>query len=476
MQLNKRYMMPALPGLLVIAAVTGLLRSGQGDLPAIPELVVEGFSKPVQDQILVARAQLLEAPRDVQRNLGLGKLLHAYKLLPPAIQCYQRARRLAPGDYATAYLLGIAQVQSGDDAGAIANLRAALTLNPAYAPARQRLGEVLYKTGALTEARTLFEALLAEQPDSAWARYRLAQVLAALDDPEGAIGNYRRAIELYGDFGAAHYALALASRDRGDTSLAQAHMTRYRTHPEQTPPYEDPLLESLDALDISARAQVRRAGQLEHAGQVMEALLALQRAVQVEPQSVEAHSQLIRLYHRLNDAGRAEQHYRAVTAIEPNAVMANLEYGTLLAEQGRFADAATAFEKVLTADPDHSDAHTLLGQAREELQQPEEAERQYRLALDSDPNNRRAALLLGHLLMLAGRQAEAEPLLSLAGEGERSDTAFYLQRIAQVYHEVGENERALAVLEQARTRASAQGQQRLLDEITRTQTQWQSGQ
>jgi hypothetical protein len=45
-----------------------------------------------------------------------------------------------------------------------------------------------------------------------------------------------------------------------------------------------------------------------------------------------------------------------------------------------------------------------------------------------------------------------------------------------VYHEAGEKERALAVLEQARTRASAQGQQQLLDEITRTQAQWQSGQ
>ena len=77
---------------------------------------------------------------------------------------------------------------------------------------------------------------------------------------------------------------------------------------------------------------------------------------------------------------------------------------------------------------------------------------------------------------LAGRHAEAEPLLSLAGEGERSDTAFYLQRIAQVYYEAGDNERALAVLEQARIRASAQGQQRLLEEITRTQTRWQAGQ
>jgi tetratricopeptide (TPR) repeat protein len=476
MQQIKRYLIPALLGLLVIAAAAGLLRPAQPGLPAIPALAVGEFSKPVQEQILAARARLLEAPLDAQRNLDLGRILHAYKLLPPANQCYRRARRLQPGDYATAYLLGIAQAQSGDDAGATDNLRAALALNPDYAPARLRLGEVLFKNGALAEARTLFEALLAQQPDSAWAHYRLAQVMSALDDPQGAIDNYLRAIELYGDFGPAHYALALACRDRGETGLAQSHMARYRQHPEQTPPHVDPLMEAVESLDMSAMAQVRRARQLESADRMREALQALEQAVAVEPQSVEAHSHLVRLYHRLNDAGRAEQHYRAVTAIEPNTVMANLEYGALLAEQGRIADAAAAFEKVLAADPDHSTAHTLLAQAREELQQPAEAERHYRLALDSDPNNRRAALLLGRLLLLADRHAEAELYLAQAGQGEDSDGAFYLQRIAQVYYEAGERERALATLEQARAQAELLGQQRQLDEIMQTKTRWQGAQ
>jgi len=473
MQQTKRYWIPAVLGLLVIAAWAGLQPPEEDGLPAIPALAVDEFSQPVQEQIQAARTRLLELPRDAQRNLQLGEILHAYKLLPPAIACYQRARRLAPGEYETAYLLGIARMQSGDDAGAIASLRAALTLNPDYAPARLRLGEVLFKTGELAEAQTLFKALLAQQPDSAWASHRLAQVLTAQGDAEGAISRNRRAIELYEDFGPAHYALALAYRDRGDTELARLHMARYRAHPEQSPPHVDPLLEALDALDISATARVRRAKRLEQSGRAMEALLALQQAVKVEPQSIEAHSQLVRLYHRFNDAERAGQHYRAVTALAPNAVMANLEYGTLLAEQGRFEDAAAAFEKALVADPDHSRAHTLLAQAREEMQQPAEAERHYRLALDSDPNNRRAGLLLGRLLMQADRDAEAEPWLAMATQGDDSNRAYYLQAVAQVYHETGQRERALDLLEQARVQATAQGRQQLLKEIMQAQSQWQ---
>jgi tetratricopeptide (TPR) repeat protein len=466
----------ALPGLLVIAAITGFLQPGDTDLPDIPELTIGEFSAPVREQIMAARNQLLEAPRDARRNIHLGKILHAYKLQSPAIRCYQRARHLQPGDYETAYLLGIALAQSGDDAGATANLRAAVSLNPDYAPARLRLGEVLFKSGELAEAQTLFEHLLDGEPDSAWAYHWLAQVLSATGDAEGAIDNNRRAVELYADFGPAHYALALAYRNRGDTGQAAAHMARYRQHPKQTPPHVDPLLESLAALDISATAHVRRAKRLERTGQTGEALAALKQAIAVEPQSIEAHSQLIRLYHRLKDADGVERHYRAVTAIEPNAVMANLEYGTLLAEQGRFADAAAAFEKVLTANPGHSTAHALLGQAAQELQQQAKAERHYRLALEHDPNNHRAALLLGRLLVQADRRSEAAPYLERVAQVSGGDRAFYLQRLAEVYQEAGEHERAMTLLEQARAQAEAQGQERLLREIMQTMMQWQETQ
>jgi tetratricopeptide (TPR) repeat protein len=473
MQQKIRYMIWVLSGLLVIAAVTGFLQPEHPELPDIPVLTVGEFSEPVREQIMAGRTQLLEAPRDARRNLHLGKILHAYKLQSPAIHCYQRARVLQPGDYETAYLLGIAQAQSGDDAGAIANLRAAIKLQPDYAPARLRLGEVLFKTGELAQAQSLFEDLLVQEPDSAWTYHWLAQVLAAAGDAEGALDNNRRAVELYADFGPAHYALALAYRNRGDTGQAAAHMARYRQHPKQTPPHVDPLLESLAGLDISATAHVNRAKRLERAGQASEALLALKQAIAVEPQSIEAHSQLIRLYHRINDADGVERHYRAVTAIEPNAVMANLEYGTLLAEQGRFADAAAAFEKVLTANPGHSTAHTLLAQALQELQQLAEAESHYRLALEHDPNNHRAGLLLGRLLMQADRRTEAAPYLERVAQISGSDRAFYLQRLAEVYQEAGEHERAMALLEQARTQAAALGQERQLREIMQTMMQWQ---
>lgn len=473
MRLTKRYIWLVLPALLAVIVLSGFLQPEDTGLPAIPELALDNFSQPVREQILAAEAQLRAAPRDAQHNLQLGKILQAYKLLPSAIRVYQRARRLAPEDYVPAYLLGIAQALSGDDAGARTNLQAALALNSAYSPARLRLGEILFKGGELTQAHALLDELLIQKPDSAWAHHTLAQVLTAGDDRTGAMRHNRRAVELYPAFGPAHYALALAYRNSGEVKQAEAHMAAYRRHPDQTPPHDDPLLASLDALDISAQAHVRRAKQLQAAGQLQEALQTLQQAIATEPQSLEAHSQLIRVYHQLNDIDGAERHYRAATTIEPNAVMANLDYGSLLAEQDRVAEAADAFNKALIANPDHSPALTLLGQALEEQQQTAAAEQHYRRALASDPNNQRAGLLLGRLLMLSDRQAEATPYLERAAQGSDSDRAFYLQRIAQVYREAGKHEQALAWMEQARAQAEAQGQQQLLSQIMHTLLRWQ---
>lgn len=446
------------------------------ELPAIPELTVADFAVPVQQQIMDARAQLQANPLDTAANVNLGNILHAYKLLPWAITCYERARVLEPGDYATAYYLGIANAQAGADAAAIVNLRAALQLHPEYAPAQLRLAELLFKTGRLDEARALFEAVLTSDANSPWAHHQLAQVLTAAGELPGAMDHNRRAVGLFDSFGAAHYALALAYRDRGEAEPAARHLARYRQHPDSKPPRVDPLLEALLELDISASAHIRRARRLEAAGLRADAVQALEQAVAMEPGSIEARSQLIRLYDALNDFDRAQQHYLAVTAIQPNAVMANLRFGEFLGRLGRLPEAAAAFERVLQANPDNTMAHTLLGQALEELQQPDAAERHYRLALASDPLNHQASILLARQLAGTGRIDAATPLLMKTLDTVEKNRAFYLYQVALVYAAADRSGTAREYLQQARDAAAQEGQHSLLEQIAQTGRQWETGQ
>ena len=442
-------------------------------LPAIPEPVVADFSAPIQQQIMDAYAQLQTNPLNAAANLKLGKILHTYKLLPWAIVCYERARQLAPDDYTTAYYLGIASAQAGADAAAIVNLRATLQLQQEYAPARLRLAELLFKTGRLDEARALFEALLENDANSPWAHHELAQVLSAQGEQPAAIEHNLRAVELFDTFGPAHYALALAYRDRGETELAARHLARYQQHKDSNPAHVDPLLEALFELDISASAHIRRAKGLEAAGRKVAAVQELEQAVAMEPESIEARSQLIRLYDAFNDFDRAQQHYLAVTAIRPNAVMANLWYGKFLGKLGRLTEAAAAFEKVLQTSPDHTMAHTLLGQALEEMQKPQEAERHYRLALASDPLNRQAGILLARRLAGSGHIDEATPLLLKTLDTADRDHGFYLYQVALVYASADETGKAQDYLQQARKVAAEEGQDSLLKQILQTGRQWQ---
>ncbi len=473
MRLKKHYFWLVLPALLVMIALGGCARVDAPKLPEIQQAALDKLSQPVREQILAAEAALRRSPDDAQLNLQLAKILHTYKLLPPAITLYQRALAFAPEDHAAAYLLGIAQALSGDTPGARKSLQDALTLNKDYAPARLRLGEILFKGGELAMAQTLLDELVKQQPNSPWAHHTLAQVLSSQGDEERAIQHYQQALELYPSFGPAQYGLALAYRNRGEDELAEERMVAYRRHAHATPPHDDPLLASLDALDISAQGYVRRAKRLQQAGRLQEALQALDEAIANEPQSIEAHSQFIRLYHQLRDIDGAERHYRTVTAMEPNALMANLDYGSLLAELGRLDEAAAAFAKAVAANPEHSPALTLLGQALEEQQQTEEAKEHYRRALASDPNNQRAALLLGRLLMQSGKQAEAESLFERAAQGHSAERAVYLQRIARIYREAGQHEQAMYWLEQARLEAEARGQQHLLTQILHNMLSWQ---
>ncbi|MEN8109061.1 MAG: tetratricopeptide repeat protein [Pseudomonadota bacterium] len=442
-------------------------------LPAIPELAVADFAVLVQQQIMNAHAHLQANPLDAAANAELGKILHAYKLLPWAISCYERARVLEPDDYATAYYLGIARAQAGADDAAIVNLRTALRLHPGYAPARLRLAERLFKTGRLDEARALFEALLASNADSPRAHHELAQVLAAQGELQAAIDHNRRAIELFENFAPAHYALALAYRDRGEAEQAARHLARYQQHPDSKPPHVDPLLEALAELDISASAHIRRAKRLQAAGLQVEAVQALEQAVAMEPESIEARSHLIRLYAAFNDFDRAQQQYLAVTAIQPNAAMANLQFGEFLGRLGRLTEAAAAFERVLETSPDHTMAHTLLGQAYDEMQKPDAAERHYRLALASDPLNHQASILLARHLARTGRIDEATPLLIKTLDATDRNYAFYLYQVALVYADAGQSGTARDYLQQARDVAAAGAQHGLLEQIAQTGRQWQ---
>lgn len=92
-----------------------------------------------------------------------------------------------------------------------------------------------------------------------------------------------------------------------------------------------------------------------------EARQAYERALDADPDLVDAHVNLGRLYHEAKDPIRAEAHYRAALARAPDDSIAHFNWAVLLDDLGRHREAAAAYQHAIAIDPDFADAHYNLG-------------------------------------------------------------------------------------------------------------------
>lgn len=99
-----------------------------------------------------------------------------------------------------------------------------------------------------------------------------------------------------------------------------------------------------------------RAADLED-GDPGEALAAYRRALELDPDHVEAHLNAGRLLHEGGDAAGAERHYRIALALRPEEPTAAYNLGVALQDLQRLSEAAELYEKVLELEPGFADAH-----------------------------------------------------------------------------------------------------------------------
>ena len=133
---------------------------------------------PEADAVLKEALQL--APDSVEAYFRLGVILNLQKRFRDAAAQFQRAVELKPDFTMAHYNLGYARRELGDLPGAIAAYRHALSCQPDLYVAHAALGDLLARTGQLQEARAQLEIAAKLQPNDAWARGRLQQVMRQL--------------------------------------------------------------------------------------------------------------------------------------------------------------------------------------------------------------------------------------------------------------------------------------------------------
>lgn len=164
-------------------------------------------------------------PDDVEIQAGLAQAYQRKKAYPEAEKHYLKALKLSPDDPDVANNLGALYLDMGrwDDAKryfrqAADNL---LFAHPEVALAGE--GTALLQQGNYLEAVTVLKKSIRIQPHYAVAHLRLGEVYYALDKNDQAIEEFKAALVDAPNFVMAHYKLALALQkdDRNDEAIAE---------------------------------------------------------------------------------------------------------------------------------------------------------------------------------------------------------------------------------------------------------------
>ncbi len=453
--------------ILTLALGLPVLRAQISAPPDLPQVDLTEFPPVVREQIQQAYDAARANPSDANVSGKLGMLLDVYKRRESAAIWYKRANQLDPAAFRWLYYLGSLQSTLGKRTEATATLRAALRLNPDYLPARLKLADNVLAAGDWEEAAAIYESIIRNHPDAAEAHYGIGRIRAANGDLAAAVESYRKACDLFPGYGASHYGLAQAYRKLGDISGSEEQLKLHAANRTLVPPVPDPLRDDMRAFDRGAASLVQRGLGFQDAGRIQDAIAEHEKALELDPEFVLAHANLIILYGRTNQPQKAEEHFRAAVRLNPNHAESYYNYGVLLFDQHRYPEAEEMFQKAVEANPFHSQALHNLGVMREQRGQLDEALEFYRKAVERQPNYPLAHFSIGRILANQKKFDEAisEFLMSLSPEDE--STPAYLYALSATYARAGNREEALKYGRRAREQAAARGQTELLRSIDR---------
>jgi len=363
----------------------------------------------VRAQINTAKEAFAASPDDAVANLTLAKALLAYRIFGAAEGYLRRARALAPDNLEAVYLLGWLHATTGDREAALADFDRALRLAPGHPQSRLRRADALRRLDRLDDAEAAYRDLLKTYPDQPNARFGLGNVLLGQ-------GKYQEAIAILAEltattglerYGAAHYSLALAYRHAGDEAKADAHFAAYQTNRNWEPPFDDPDVDQIAAMDRSHQGLYQQSLKEAAGGNWTHAAQLLEEAVRDDPQFLVGHVNLITVYAHLGDTGKVDEHYRKALALSPDSAELQNTQGLVAKVAGRTADATAHFLKAVEVDPSHYTSYENLGLIAFEAGDLDTARRRYEQAAAIAPSSQIAWTMIGTIHLRQGRPEQA---------------------------------------------------------------------
>ena len=193
--------------------------------------------------------------------------------------------------------------------------------------------------GVWENSVALWTHTLKGSPLSIVAHNNLGRALADRGEPEQALEQFQRAVEIRPDYVQARYNL-------GNLLMQQGRLTEA----------EQQLRQVVEQQAGVARPHSDLGNCLLRQGRYSEAEEEYQKALKIDPLFADAHYNLAVALHHQGHVDEAAEHYRRATTLDPTNAAAYNNWGVLLESQGDIAEALTQYRRALEIEPGNQDA------------------------------------------------------------------------------------------------------------------------
>ena len=269
----------------------------------------------------------------VQAHLLSGQIETASDRTDLAIKAYEQVLKLQARPLAADIALAKIYLSNGDASKAITYAQQALTIQPNLPDAQSILIRAEIVSGDLARAKQDLESLQKRFPNTVGVEKLSAIVQLASKQPDAARASYVRALRAApGDL---EVLAGLVQIDLA-TGHAKDAVARVDDRLKQAQP-------TVGLLVLAARAHAA-------AGNMEQVETLLRKAIEVDPDRLQAYSLLGSLYARQNRLEEAKRSFHDVLTRNPKSVGAATMVGMLLEAQKRIPEAEKQYQDVLAID------------------------------------------------------------------------------------------------------------------------------
>lgn len=383
-------------------------------LPVIPNLIrwPGEMVADVQDTTAAVRS----AKHPVKPLGRLAALYFANGFAPEARQTLEALRQLDPENARWAYLLAELRLRSGDRQGAGQELETVVTLDPDYAPAWIRLGDLWLERQVPDRAEECYLQAVTVEPGDVRARF----ALIAFEARHGRRTDPRQTlIELIHEHPGIeelHELLAQLHAAAGDP-VAAARERRLAAKADRHLGNEDPWLDELAELCSDPNRLGLFAHRYAREKRLTMAEKLLKRAIRLGPADATPRKALAAVFQRSERMADARTVLETALVECPNDPTLPAALARLLRLEHRPVEAAAAIRTALERWPGRGELLAALGFALRDARENEDAVAALREAIRLDPSLVEAHYSLGFCLLALRRsdeaRAEAEQALAM---------------------------------------------------------------